>query len=610
MTELSASHALLVITIGACAYLGSLRMWAGRNDQGPIHWASAWALTALVFATARLVELNASEPYWAVAAARLECALGPLMTYALCAMVGSVSGWRPAGALGRAWAALACAFSALMLVTPWFITQQVTVGRDLSGNAFWCARGGPALALLPIAMGAALVWCLGRVRHSSELSRGERRLALLTLVVYAAMGISSVAEAMRWIPFPGVAEYAPLVVSLAAGRIIASRQLRLERLLAERVAARTAALRESESRYRDLIEAAPIGLLSIDVKGQLEHANAALLAMLGSTSAEFASSFNVASEENAQRSGFSAMLHRALSSGEALHEEFEFNTWWGKRIATRTLVSPYRDDSGTVVGALAVVEEITERRAAQQRLGHAQRMEAVGQLSAGIAHEINNPMAYVRANLGVLGEELRALAKDIAARDPAAPQLARIAALLARVGPSLAAVERTVGLVRDLRDFSRASSLEREPTDVSALLDNAARLLSTRRDGLADVALECTGSLPVSADPGQLRLVFLNLLMHALRAAGPTGHVRAGCARVGDEVLISIHDDGDAISPQERARLFEPLAPTRGAGEPTLGLYVSQQIVQEHDGRIEVLSGAGHGTTFVVRLPIARAEDA
>jgi len=209
----------------------------------------------------------------------------------------------------------------------------------------------------------------------------------------------------------------------------------------------------------------------------------------------------------------------------------------------------------------------------------------------------------------VLGEELAALGKAVAGADGAAAgeRIARLETL--RKG-SLESVQRTVSIVRDLREFSRASHAEREPVDVNALLEHAARLASSRRDGLGEIALELGNVSHVAIDSAQLLQALLHLLTHAQQAAGPRGHVRAATARAEANVLISIHDDGPPVRPEEREQLFEPFAASRGEhGEPTLGLYVSHQIVREHEGRIEVLSSESHGTTFVVRLPaVSEAE--
>jgi PAS domain S-box-containing protein len=597
---LNVAEGLLLVAIGACSYLAALRLWIRPRDLGPSRWASLWAIAAVVFSSARFAQLTAPEPGPALLAARVAAASTPFLLWSLYRLVDSLVE-RPARPLEFAIVrGVAIASSAAMLFTPWFVLPEAVQGVDLAGEPFWKPRHGAGMWLAALEAGVAIAWCLRELVRARGLPAPERRLCLVALTLYAGMGVSSLLPAFGFDTSEGLLEYGPLVVSMATSRLLAHRQRRLEGDLQSLIAQRAGALRESEARYRGVIEHAPVGFLSIDASGQLEHANAGLLAMLGSTRAQFEGAFNVANEENAKRSGFSAMLERALETGEVLSSEFEFDTWWGRRLTTHTTVAPHRDASGTVIGALAIVEDITERRALAQRLQRAQHVEAVGQLAAGIAHEINNPMAYVRSNLSVLGEELAALAKAVPAGD-AAGRIARLEALRTN---SLASVQRTVSIVRDLREFSRASHAERETVDVNALLEHAARLASSHCSGLGEIALEL-GAVPhVAIDSDQLRQVLLHLLTHAQQAAGPRGHVRAATTRAVSDVLISIHDDGPPVRPEERERLFDPFASSRGEhGEPTLGLYVSNQIVREHEGRIEVLSSESHGTTFVVRLP-------
>ena len=608
---LNAAEGLLLVSIGACSYLAALRLWIRARDRGPSRWASLWAIAAVVFSSARFAQLTAADPGPAILAARVAAAATPFLLWSLYRFVDSLTD-RPARPVEFAIVrGLAIASSTAMLFTPWFVLPDAVQGVDLAGEPFWKAQHGAGMWFAALGTSVAIAWCLSELVRARGLPASERRLCLVALSLYAAMGVSSLLPALGFGAFEGVLEYGPLVVSMATSRLLAYRQRRLEGDLQSLIAERAGALRESEARYRDVIEHAPVGFLSIDASGQLEHANAGLLAMLGSTRAQFESAFNVVTEENAKRSGFSAMLERALRTGEVLSSEFEFDTWWGRRLTTHTTVSPHRDVSGAVIGALAIVEDITERRALEKRLQRAQHMEAVGQLAAGIAHEINNPMAYVRSNLSVLGEELAALGKAALAADrppqrSAAELVARLDALRTS---SLESVQRTVSIVRDLREFSRASHADREPVDVNLLLEHAARLASSRRDGLGEIALELSDVPHVAIDSDQLRQVLLHLLTHAQQAAGPRGHVRAATTRAEAHVMISIHDDGPPVRPEERDKLFEPFSPSRGEhAEPTLGLYVSNQIVREHEGRIEVLSNPTHGTTFVVRLPAVAAE--
>jgi PAS domain S-box-containing protein len=524
--------------------------------------------------------------------------------------VASVSEARPVRGVNGLAMAFTLASSVVMLLSPWFILQEVEPALSLGGEPYLSARTGPGMLFAGLQTAVAVTWCAITLNRSLELSRREKQIFGGVLGLYAAMGVSSLLHALDLTAHEGVLEYGPLVVSLGAGRVLAVRQRRLETQVQEQIEARASELRESESRYREVLENAPIGFLSVDGMGKLEHANAALLGMLGSTRAEFEASFDVMAEESAKRSGFSTMLEHAMRTGEVLSDEFAFDSWWGRRLTTRVSVAPRRLASGATAGALAIIEDVTERRAIERQLQRAQRMEAVGQLAAGIAHEINNPMAYVRSNLTVLGEDLDALAKEVRERDPAAAALTEVARLGELRERSLAKVQRTVNIVRDLREFSHAGQAQREPVDVNALLENAARLVSARSDGQREIALHAAASSRVVAAPGQLRQVFLNLLVHALQGAGSRGRVSATTSSTHGEVLVAVSDDGAPIAAEERARLFEPFAATRGGvGEPSLGLYISQQIVREHGGRIEVLS-TERGTSLVVRLPAAAEENA
>jgi PAS domain S-box-containing protein len=604
---LNAAEALLVVSVGACAYLAALQLWLGFRVEGPSRWAGAWSVFAVLFSGARFAQLLTDDPSVAVVAARLQIGATPFLMWTMCRLVGSVCGGRPLAEL-RIAAAATLTTSAAMLFTPWFTRPEVRLERDLVGEPFLSAVPGPGMWFAGVLTAFAITWCLGTLTRARQLDAVERRTLLATLSIYAVMGVSSLLQALSLVQTQGVLEYGPLVVSIGAGRVLAARQRRLETELQAQIDERARALRESEARYRDVLENAPIGFLTMDAEGKLEHANAALLAMLGSTRAQFEQAFNVVTEANARKSGFSEMLLRSLHSGEFLEGDFEFDTWWGRRLSTHTSVAPRRDARGAISGALAIVEDNTERRAIERQLQRAQRTEAVGQLAAGIAHEINNPMAYVRSNLTVLGEELDALEKEARQRGADDAALARIAALGALRARSLESVQRTVSVVRDLREFSRSGAAERELTDVNALLEHAARLASTRRAGGREIELRTGAAQRVLVAPGQLRQVLLNLLVHALEAAGPNGHVSATSSSSRDEVLVAVHDDGTPIPAAERARLFEPFGVTRGASEPSLGLYTSQQIVREHGGVIEVLSNE-RGTTFVVRLPAAPEEN-
>jgi signal transduction histidine kinase len=233
------------------------------------------------------------------------------------------------------------------------------------------------------------------------------------------------------------------------------------------------------------------------------------------------------------------------------------------------------------------------------------RLVAVGELAAGIAHEINNPLAFVRSNLTQLEsiwKELRVL--------PAPPEHAE---LLRDVDSlfeeSIEGVDRAAEIVRSVRSFAHAGSATREPTDLRPLLENVLHVASAQLRSRVNVLREFDDALPrVVCAPQQLRQVFLNLVVNAAQAVDAGGHVLVATRREGDHVIVSVADDGCGIPPEVIDRIFDPFFTTKPVGVGTgLGLGIAHQIVSSHGGEIQVESTPGTGTVFRVRLPIGTA---
>ncbi len=251
---------------------------------------------------------------------------------------------------------------------------------------------------------------------------------------------------------------------------------------------------------------------------------------------------------------------------------------------------------------------VAERTAMHERLRESQRLEAVGQLAAGLAHEINNPMSYARANLQMLRQEWSELtAKLEELPGVSAASISRLQECDELIDESIEGVERTISIVRDVREFSHFGGAGRDawsPANPKDLLEDALRVASTHTspgvhfDRIYDEvpAIECA--------PNQLRQVFVNLLVNAVQAMGSQGTIRLSTQLDEDEVVAVVEDDGPGMTEETRERLFDPFFTTKPVGEGTgLGLYVSYEIVKGHDGRIVVTSQLGHGTRFEVRLP-------
>jgi signal transduction histidine kinase len=256
----------------------------------------------------------------------------------------------------------------------------------------------------------------------------------------------------------------------------------------------------------------------------------------------------------------------------------------------------------TLVGAQ--LGRAAERATLEERLRQVQKLEAIAQLAAGLAHEINNPMAYVRTNLNVLRSDWDELRKELEAQGDGgrATRLAECDDLLAE---SAEGVDRTIAIVRDVRDLAHGANAPSEPVELDEVVDEALRVASAQAG--PGVRFErVRGELPeLLGSPGRLRQVVLNLVVNAVHAVGAQGVVRVATELRGRQALVRVEDDGPGIEPDVRARLFEPFFTTKPVGQGTgLGLYVSYEIVRAHGGEIRVDSEPGRGSRFEVRLPL------
>jgi signal transduction histidine kinase len=265
----------------------------------------------------------------------------------------------------------------------------------------------------------------------------------------------------------------------------------------------------------------------------------------------------------------------------------------------------------------SLAEQNRVLRETQAALVQNEKLASLGRLAAGVAHEINNPIAYVTNNLAVLRRDTRAAldALDAYRRGDAAgaarleekADLAYLRENFARTcDTTLEGLQRVRDIVRNLRDFARLDEAEFKEADLNAALQSAAEIV---RHQLKEkgVRLETTlGPLPpVLCHPGKVNQVFLNLLVNAIQACEPGGAVAVRTRAEPNGVVVEVRDDGCGIRPEHRARLFEPFFTTKPIGQGTgLGLSVSFGIVRDHGGAIEVESEVGRGSTFRVRLPL------
>jgi signal transduction histidine kinase len=253
-----------------------------------------------------------------------------------------------------------------------------------------------------------------------------------------------------------------------------------------------------------------------------------------------------------------------------------------------------------------VVRDLREVVGLRNRLVTSARLAAVGQLAAGIAHEINNPLAYIGANLRLLRERWTQLA-DAWRGEGEKPDLEELFGEgLAMLDESLEGVDRTAAIVRDVRVFSHGGSESRERLDPNQVVERALRVAEPHLRRRAAVERELADVPQVAGSRRALEQVVLNLVINAAQSMRGRGLIRIATRRRGDEVEIAVADDGCGIAPDVIERIFDPFFTTKPVGEGTgLGLSISHEIVRRHGGRILVESEVGRGTEVRVRLPAA-----
>jgi two-component system, NtrC family, sensor kinase len=274
--------------------------------------------------------------------------------------------------------------------------------------------------------------------------------------------------------------------------------------------------------------------------------------------------------------------------------------------------------------ALADLEE------ARSQLVHLEKMASLGQLTAGIAHEINNPINFVSANVRPLQRDITILL-DVLARYSSLEPTAEIGARLAELRELRSELEidyiieeidklirgiedgarRTAEIVKGLRNFSRVDESHLKRIDLHEGLDSTLVLLRNSYKDRIEVIREY-GDIPeVECYPGQLNQVFMNLLINAIQAIDGAGRITIRTARDVDSVRISISDTGSGIPDAIRERIFDPFFTTKEAGKGTgLGLSITLGIIRKHHGLIEIDSAPGQGTTFTLTLPIDQTQAA
>jgi PAS domain S-box-containing protein len=346
---------------------------------------------------------------------------------------------------------------------------------------------------------------------------------------------------------------------------------------------------------REILDMLPDGVAMLRVDGSVRSANGALSRLLECSIDELA---------GLRLSNHLELPETLFEPAAASDHKCELRSFSGRRIPVAVASAPLRDRQGSVLGHVLVVRDLAEITSLRQGLLLSGRLAAVGELAAGIAHEINNPLAFAKANLALLREHWKSL--EDAVGQPG--ESADLAALLHEgqelIDESLEGVERATAIVRDVRGLAHAGNRRRELTDLNALLEGVLRMAAPQLRQHATV-MKSWGDLPrITCVPQEIQQVFLNVVLNAGQAIGAAGTIRLASRMEGAHLVVDVEDDGDGIAPDLIDKIFDPFFTTKPVGEGTgLGLAIAYGIIRNHGGEITVESKPGVGTRFSVRLP-------
>lgn len=397
------------------------------------------------------------------------------------------------------------------------------------------------------------------------------------------------------------------------------------------------ALREAEQKYRGIFDNAIVGIYQSTPDGRVLSLNTAMAASFGYDSPEEAlrCSTEVSSQryvDPRRRDEFKRVMER---DGSVQNFESEFYRRDGSRFWLAMSARGIREN-GVVVRYEGMCEDVTERKALQEQLLVAQKLESVGQLAAGIAHEINTPTQYIGDNVRFLKDAFEDLKELLASyerrnsaagkdelcpetpEDTAAPDIPDAGYLLEEIpkaiDQTLEGVSRVAALVNAMKEFSHPDTKEKCPADLNRAIAATITVARNEWKYLAEAKTDFDVSLPlIPCHTGEINQVILNLIVNAAHAIGDVarqggpqkGTITVQTRRCERWAEIRVEDTGTGIPVEVRTRVFDPFFTTKEIGKGTgQGLAIARSVVvDKHGGSLHFETEEGKGTTFIVRLP-------
>lgn len=401
-------------------------------------------------------------------------------------------------------------------------------------------------------------------------------------------------------------------------------------------------LKVSEKEFRTILEDIQVGFYRTNEKSEITMANQVAIKMLGYDSIKEANGLMMVDLYKNPKDR-DVLLEKLFRDGKVTAYEIDMTRKNGSYITVLVNAHARFNDKEQFIGAQGTVLDITGLKTIEREKVHSQKLQSIGQLAAGIAHEINTPMQYISDNTNFIQDAFQDLLifskscsdlietadtgsiepgtikKLSTSRDDTDLDFLEAEVPLA-IHQTLEGIERVVKIVRSMKEFSHPGGEEGVLTDINHALDNTVTVARNEWKYVADLTCEFDSSLPrIYCNPGELNQVFLNMIINAAHAIadvkdsknGGKGKIHISTRDTEKWVEIRIQDTGAGIPENVRMHIFDPFYTTKEVGKGTgQGLSISQNVVVEkHKGKIELETHLGQGTTFIISLPKDRLSD-
>jgi PAS domain S-box-containing protein len=388
--------------------------------------------------------------------------------------------------------------------------------------------------------------------------------------------------------------------------------------------------------FAQFFGSAPAGMMRIELDGLLSDLNPALESIVGQPKSALSGRALWAIADPDDASALRTWFQAVASGAPHRPIEIRFTHPDGESVLASVGAAAVCDEQGQPLFAIAVVQDMTERSRLEMQLRLAQKLESIGRLAAGIAHEINTPIQFVGDHASFLATAItrllgvcdayRAVCDKVAPREALSGEdraclraQDQIREHIGRVVPdaveaTLEGVARVENIVRAMRTFAHPARGQRRNADVNAALRSTLTVAANQLKYVADVTTELQPLPPVPCYLSDLNQVFLNIVVNAghaiedaVRGTEGKGHITVRTRCEGGAVIIEISDTGRGIPTEIHDRIFDPFFTTKEVGRGTgQGLAIARSvIVEKHGGTLTFETVAGQGTTFFIRLPIA-----